>query len=228
MVYVPSATLVKFRTKFPFPPQVAGLVIDPTEIAGLSGWALITALPEAGEVQPSVLVTVKVRVPVVTPLKVIAVPAPEPVIVPPVETVTVQFPDAGSPLKATLPVAVPQVGWVMAPTIGAVGACGCALMTTLADAVEVHPAALVTVKLCVPVAMPERVVLAPVPVILPGLIVHVPEAGSPLKATLPVAVPQVGWVMAPTVGADGAAGSLSVALTPAGEVQPLTVICKSL
>ena len=116
----------------------------------------------------------------------------------------------------------------MAPTIGAVGVSGCVLMTTLADVGEVHPAALVTVKLCVPVAKPERVVLVPDPVIPPGLIVQVPEAGSPLKATLPVAVPQVGWVMAPTVGADGADGSLRVALTPVGEVQPLTVICKSL
>jgi hypothetical protein len=47
---------------------------------------------------------------------------PVPVIVePPGVAVTVQVPDAGSPLKATLPVAVVQVGWVMAPTIGAVG-----------------------------------------------------------------------------------------------------------
>ena len=76
--------------------------------------------------------------------------------------------------------------------------------------------------------MPERVGLAPVPVILPGLIVHVPEAGSPLKATLPEGCAAGRLVMAPTVGADGADGSLRVALTPVGEVQPLTVICKSL
>ena len=54
---------------------------------------------------------------------------------------------AGNPLKTTLPVAVAQVGWVMAPTVGAADVAGCALTTILADATEVHPAALVTVKL---------------------------------------------------------------------------------
>ena len=54
---------------------------------------------------------------------------------------------AGKPLNTTLPVAVAQVGWVMAPTIGAAGVAGCAAMTTLADAAEAHPTALVTVKL---------------------------------------------------------------------------------
>ena len=47
----------------------------------------------------------------------------------------------------------------------------------------------------------------PVPVIPPGLIVHIPAAGSPLNTTLPVAVEQVGWVMEPMVGADGAPGA---------------------
>ena len=47
------------------------------------------------------------------------------------------------------------------------------------------------------------VVLVPVPLIAPGLIVHVP-VGKPLKTTLPVAVEQVGWVMVPAVGAEGA------------------------
>ena len=47
---------------------------------------------------------------------------PDPVMVePPGAAVTVQAPVAGSPLKATLPVAVAQVGWVMVPTIGAEG-----------------------------------------------------------------------------------------------------------
>ena len=56
----------------------------------------------------------------------------------------VQFPD-GKPLNTTLAVAVEQVGCVMVPTIGATGVTGCAAMTTLADAEEVHPAAFVTV-----------------------------------------------------------------------------------
>ena len=56
----------------------------------------------------------------VKPLNVSVVPVPV-IVEPPGVAVTVQVPDAGSPLKATLPVAVVQVGWVMAPTIGAVG-----------------------------------------------------------------------------------------------------------
>jgi hypothetical protein len=56
----------------------------------------------------------------------------------------VQFPD-GNPFNTTLPVDTMQVGGVMAPTVGADGVAGCALMTTLADAEEVHPAELVTV-----------------------------------------------------------------------------------
>ena len=56
----------------------------------------------------------------------------------------VQVP-AGKPFRITLPVATVQVGWVIVPTIGAVGVAGCALITTLAEAGEVQPAALVTV-----------------------------------------------------------------------------------
>ena len=56
----------------------------------------------------------------------------------------VQLP-AGKPLNATLPVATPHVGCVIVPTVGADDVTGCTLITTLADATEVHPAALVTV-----------------------------------------------------------------------------------
>ena len=56
----------------------------------------------------------------------------------------IQLP-AGNPLNSTLPVATAQVGCVMVPTIGAVGVTGCALITTFAEAEEVHPSALVTV-----------------------------------------------------------------------------------
>src|ERR1700688_4123447 len=108
----------------------------------------MTTLADAGEVHPAAFVTVKLYVPVARP--VIVVVAPVPLIAP---GFIVQLP-AGSPLKSTLPVATTQVGWVIAPTTGAVGVTGCALMTTLADAAEVHPAALVTVKLYVPVASP--------------------------------------------------------------------------
>lgn len=47
---------------------------------------------------------------------------PVPVIVePPGEAVTVQVPDAGSPLNATLPVETEHVGWVIVPITGADG-----------------------------------------------------------------------------------------------------------
>ena len=45
-----------------------------------------------------------------------------------------------------------------------------------------------------------KVVVAPLPAIAPGLIVHAP-AGNPLKATLPVGTVQVGCMMIPTTGA---------------------------
>jgi len=45
-------------------------------------------------------------------------------------------------------------------------------------------------------------------VVPPGVLVkvQVPDAGKPFNITLPVASAQVGWVTAPTVGADGIAG----------------------
>ena len=79
------------------------------------------------------------------PLNVPVVPIPV-MVVDPTDYVTVHMPDAGSPLKATLPVAVVQVGLVMAPTTGADGVAGCALMVALSDEAEVQHAALVTVK----------------------------------------------------------------------------------
>ena len=98
---------------------------------------------------------------------------------------------AGRLLNITLPVAILQVGWVIVPTVGAEGVDGCVLMTTSEVAGEIHPAELVTVKLYVPAASPEMVVLEPEPAIEPGLIVQLP-AGRPLSTTLPVAREQVG------------------------------------
>ena len=90
------------------------------------------------------------------------------------------------------------------------GTAGPALITTLALAADVQPVAVsVIVKLCVVEAVrPVIVAVVPVPAIAPGLMVHAPD-GKPLKATLPVEVAHVGWVIAPAVGAAGAPGSVS-------------------
>lgn len=84
---------------------------------------------------------------------------------------------------------------------------GIALITTLADGVEVQPVAVrVTVKLYVAaIAKPVSVVVSPVPIMAPGFIIH-PPAGNPANATLPVATLHVGCVIVPTVGAVGVAG----------------------
>jgi hypothetical protein len=74
----------------------------------------------------------------------VLVPVPV-VFVPPGVCVRVHVPVAGSPFSITLAVAVVQVGCVIVPTVGAVGVTGCAAMTILAEATEVHPSAFVTV-----------------------------------------------------------------------------------
>jgi hypothetical protein len=70
---------------------------------------------------------------------VVVVPVP---VMPP--GLRVQVPVAGKPFNTTDPAATIQVGWVMVPTVGAVGVAGWALITTSAEAGEVHPKALVT------------------------------------------------------------------------------------
>ena len=66
-------------------------------------------------------------------------------VVPPGDLVKVHVPVAGKPFKITLPVAKAQVGWVTVPNVGAVGVAGWSLITTFAEAAEIHPDALVTV-----------------------------------------------------------------------------------
>ena len=66
------------------------------------------------------------------------VPVPV-VVIAPGDRVSVQVPAAGRPFSTTLPVATAQVGWVMVPIAGADGVAGCALITTFAEATEVHP-----------------------------------------------------------------------------------------
>jgi hypothetical protein len=110
------------------------------------------------------------------------------------------------------------------PTTGAVGVAGCAFITILADATEVHPEALVTVTVYVPAAMPVIVVLVPVPeaVIPEGVLetVHVPVDGKPFNTTLPVAVAQVGWVMVPIDGVAANGDALITTFADATEVHP--------
>jgi hypothetical protein len=103
------------------------------------------------------------------------------------------------------------------------------LIPTFDDDDEVHPAALVTVYVYVPVASPVIVELIPVPVeiVPPGVLVnvHVPDAGKPFKTTLPVDRAQVGSVIIPTVGAVGVAGCALITTFPdAAEVHPASFL----
>ena len=100
--------------------------------------------------------------PVASPDIVADVPVPV-VTVPSGVMVKVHVPVAGNSFNVTLPVASVHVGWVIVPTVGDAGVDGCALMTMLADADEMHPDALVTVKVYVLAASPEIVELDPVP-----------------------------------------------------------------
>jgi hypothetical protein len=101
-------------------------------------------------------------------------------------------------------VAIAQVGCVIAPITGMAGVTGCVLITTFTDANDVHPSEFVKVKVCVPAARFEMVVLRPVPAIAPGLITQFP-VGKPLNTTLPVETEHVGCVITPTIGAEGVA-----------------------
>ena len=58
----------------------------------------------------------------------------------------VQVPVAGKPFNVTLPVAVKQFGCMIVSVSGALGVGGCAFITTLSEATEVQPEALVTVN----------------------------------------------------------------------------------
>ncbi len=69
----------------------------------------MTAFPDAAEVQPAAFSTVKVYVPAANPLKLPVVPVPV-IVVEPTDSVTVQVPEAGNPLSATVPVETAHVG----------------------------------------------------------------------------------------------------------------------
>ena len=79
--------------------------------------------------------------------RVMVVLVPVPVAVVPLGVpVNIQVPVAGKPLNTTLPVCIEHVGCVIPPATGAEGEPGAVLITTLPDAGETHPDALVTVK----------------------------------------------------------------------------------
>lgn len=114
-----------------------------TGAEGTDGGAFITTLADDADIQPASAVMLKLYVPGSRFVIVVVVPVPliDPGFI-------VQIPVAGSPFSTTLPVvSVHDAGCVIAPIIGAFGATGAAFMTTLNDAVEIHPASLVTLKL---------------------------------------------------------------------------------
>ena len=133
----------------------------------------------------------------------------------------VQFP-AGNPFKTTLPVATAQVGWVMTPTMGADGVAGCALITMAGVGKEVHPIALVTVKVYEPATNPDLVYVDPEPDIAPGLIIQFPE-GNPFNTTLPVETEHVGCVIVPTPGVEGVEAIITT-LAVGKEVHPAELV----
>jgi hypothetical protein len=186
---------------------------------------IITSV-DARDIHPAALVTLKLYVPGLRFEIVTLVPVPA--IAPGLIT---QVPVSGRPVKTTLPVvAIHEDGWVIVPTIGAVGADGAGLITTLADSTDIQPATLVTLKLYVPGARLLRVVLVPVPAIDPGLIVHVPVAGRPLSITLPEgSAHEEGCVIVPTTGADGAVGAaLITTVADASDIHPASLVTKNL
>jgi hypothetical protein len=118
-------------------------VIVPTIGAvGAEGALFIITSADARDIHPAALVTSKLYVPgarfeIVT---LVPVPAIEPGLM-------IHVPVEGRPFNTTLPVvAMQEDGWVIVPIIGAVGAEGAALMTTLADSTDIQPASLVTLK----------------------------------------------------------------------------------
>lgn len=119
---------------------VEGFVIIKTGTPGVE----IVTLIDSTEVHPKEFVTVKVNTPPSRSVIVLLVPVPA-VVTPPGKRVITHEPDDGNPLNTTLPVGTVNVGWVIVPTAGAAGVGGCAGITTLAEAVDKHPSAVVTV-----------------------------------------------------------------------------------
>jgi hypothetical protein len=73
-------------------------------------------------------------------------------------------------------------------------------------------------------------VLVPLPLIPPGLMVHVPAAGKPLSTTLPVVAEQeAGCVIVPAIGAVGADGATCIITSAeAFDIQPASLVTSKL
>ena len=107
-----------------------------------------------------------------------------------------------------VPEGILQVGCVVTVAVGAIGDAGCAFTVTLEDATEVQEP-FETVKVQVPAArlvklaeVPDPVMVAPLDVVA----VQVPDAGNPVRETVPVATVQVGCALILAVGAEGVVG----------------------
>jgi hypothetical protein len=73
------------------------------------------------------------------------------------------------------------------------------------------------------------VVIVPVPAIDPGLIVHVPVAGSLLKTTLPVgAEHEEGCVIVPAIGASVAGASFITTAVEGRDIHPASLVILNL
>jgi hypothetical protein len=139
----------------------------------------------------------------------------------------VHVPVAGRPLRTILPVVdVHDDGWVTTPILGADGVPGGEIIITSVEGRDIHPASLVILNLYVPGVRLVMVIPEPVPVMAPGLIVHVPLDGSPFKITLPVADPHdEGCIILPTIGAFGAGGGeLTTTSADKSEIQPVELV----
>jgi hypothetical protein len=212
-VHVPVAGNPERRTLPVAKVQLGGVIVPTIGADGVDGCGLITTFPEGEDIHPVELVTEKVYVPDGIDDIVTDVPEPEIVTLPGI-LVIVQLPEAGKPLRITLPVELEHVVWVIVPTTGAVGAAGAGDIVASFDTGDVHPSALVTIKLYVPATSPDTVVLTPVPFVSiePGFLirVQVPVAGRLLRTTLPVATAQVRFVIVPIAGATGIALTVRV------------------
>lgn len=130
MLVIPPGVLVSvqvpvegkpFNTTLAVATEHVGCVIVPiTGDAGVDGLALITTLPDDSEIHPDAFITVKVYVPAKSPVMVVLVPVPV-AVVPPGILVNLQVPIEGKPFNITLPVGTEHVGFVIVPTVGAVG-----------------------------------------------------------------------------------------------------------